>query len=111
MTKVFVSSISRGFEEYRQVAIDAVRLVDGMEPAYFESWPAMADTCQEACLGQVAECDVYLGVLGSNYGRRNQSGMSAVEEEYREAHGWARGLSCLSRRFSLTRTSSVSSAV
>ncbi|MHB1032970.1 MAG: DUF4062 domain-containing protein [Pirellulaceae bacterium] len=85
MTKVFVSSISRGFEEYRQAAIDAVRLVDGMEPVYFESWPAMVDTCQEACLGQVAECDIYLGVLGSDYGRRTQSGMSAVEEEYREA--------------------------
>ena len=83
--KVFISSLIRGFEEFRAAAVAAVRSL-GHEPITAETFEAGVSSPRVACLQGVREADVVVLILGTEYGAvQAVSGLSATHEEYREA--------------------------
>ena len=83
--RVFVSSVSEGYEQFRATAC---RLVDalGHEPVLIgETSPALPRSPQRACLSALAACDVVVLMLGAKYGTVQQSGKSATHEEWEHA--------------------------
>ena len=84
MKQAFISSVISGMEPYRDAAARAVRTLDH-EPYMAEDYGALPDTPQRACLAGVRDADVVVLLLGERYGHRQESGLSATHEEYREA--------------------------
>ena len=81
---VFISSVSEGYEQIRQAAREAITDVGG-QPLGFEDFGAKNKSSRNACLDGVRDCDVYVGILGARYGWITPSGLSATEEELKEA--------------------------
>lgn len=82
MASVFVSSLIRGFEEYRDAARRAIQR-SGWVPVLSEDQPAQDIAPRAALLREVARADAYLLILGASYG--TTAVPSPTEEEYREA--------------------------
>lgn len=82
--KVFISSVISGFEDYREAAATAIRAL-GHEVIRAEDFGASPDSPQRACLAGVREADIVIMLLGDRYGAKQESGLSATHEEYREA--------------------------
>ena len=82
--KVFISSVIRGLEAYRDAASRAARALRH-EVKRAEDFTASAATPQQTCLAGVRLADVVILLVGSRYGDRQDSGLSATHEEYREA--------------------------
>lgn len=82
--KVFISSVIRGFEAYRDAATRAARALR-YDVKRAEDFAASAATPQQACLAGVRWADVVVLLLGSRYGERQSSGLAPTHEEYREA--------------------------
>lgn len=82
--KIFVSSVIRGLEVYRD-AVARVASVLRHEVKRAEDFPASPSTAQQACLAGVRWTDAVLLLIGPRYGPRQPSGLSATHEEYREA--------------------------
>jgi hypothetical protein len=81
---VFISSVIEGFEPVRQAAREAVESM-GMRPVMAEMAGARPQSPQHALLGEVADADIYLLLLGARYGEPGSSGISPTEEEFEEA--------------------------
>lgn len=82
--RVFISSIMSGFGDVRQAAIRAIEKA-GCNPIYAEQFRSAKTSPRTACLDAVASCDGIVLILGARYGDLTESGLSATEEEYREA--------------------------
>jgi hypothetical protein len=82
--KVFISSIIGGFEVYRAAAKSAIATLRH-QPIIAEDFGAKPSTPQIACLTGIRESDLVVLILGAEYGAIQASGMSATEEEFREA--------------------------
>lgn len=83
--KVFISSVTAGLGQERK-ALPGLILGLGMEPVRFEDFTAAPSPSREVCLRAVAECDVYLLLLGEHYGHPfPDTGLSPTHEEYRAA--------------------------
>jgi hypothetical protein len=82
--KVFVSSVIAGFGEFRDAAVEAIRVL-GYDVIRAEDFGATASSPQAVCLHGVRQADVVVLVLGERYGALQASGLSATHEEYREA--------------------------
>lgn len=82
--QVFISAVIAGMEPHRDAAARAVRVL-GHEPRMAEDYGALPDTPQQACLAGVRDTDAVVLLLGARYGHRQESGLSATHEEYREA--------------------------
>lgn len=82
--RVFVSSPIEGMEAFREAAVRSARAL-GHDVKRSEDFPALAESPQQACLAGVREADVLVLLLGARYGERQESGLSATHEEYREA--------------------------
>lgn len=82
--KVFISSVIHGYEEYREAAAEGVEVL-GYEVSRSEDFSARPDTPQQACLSEVRASDVVILLLGERYGTKQDSGLSATQEEYNEA--------------------------
>lgn len=81
---VFISSVIGGLEAVRQAAREAVESM-GMRPVMAEMAGARPQSPQHALLGEVADADIYLLLLGARYGEPGASGVSPTEEEFEEA--------------------------
>ena len=81
---VFLSSVVVGFEDVRDAAAAAIRGV-GMHAVRSEELSADAGSSRSALLGQVADADLYLLVLGELYGDYGAEETSPTEDEYDEA--------------------------
>jgi hypothetical protein len=84
MTKVFISSVISGYEQYRAAARRAAEAL-GFDVLMAEDLPGLPNSPQSACLQLVRAADVTLVVLGERYGNPQASGLSATHEEFREA--------------------------
>lgn len=73
--KVFISSVVRGFEQFRAAAKDAVEALD-MKPVMSEHFGARTYSSVHACLTEVDQCDVFVLILGANYGYEPEPGLS-----------------------------------
>lgn len=82
--KVFISSVVRGFEQFRAAAKDAVETLD-MKPVMSEHFGARTYSSEHACLTEVDQCDVYILILGANYGYEPQPGLSVTQQEFHQA--------------------------
>ena len=51
----------------------------------FEEVPAVDRIAKDVYLAEVADCDLYIGLIGSKFGNEIRRGVSATEAEYRQA--------------------------
>jgi len=82
--KIFVSSVIRGFQSYRDSAVRAARALRH-EVKRAEDFAASSATPQQACLAGVRWADAVILLLGARYGEPQASGLAPTHEEYREA--------------------------
>ena len=84
--KVFISSVQKEFARERRLLCDYIRtdslLGRFFVPFIFEDMPASEVSAQKAYLTQAAECHIYLGILGTQYGYEDEEGISPTEREY-----------------------------
>ena len=86
LTNVFISSNQKEFSEER------LRIKKELESDYFlskifkvfifEDTPASGKTSQDTYLDEIEKTDIYIGLIGSDYGTILDSGISPTEEEY-----------------------------
>jgi hypothetical protein len=82
--KIFVSSLIGGMDTVRGAAKEAITQLDH-EPVMAEDFRAQPRSSQVACLDGVRQSAAVVLILGSWYGTKQPSGLSATHEEYREA--------------------------
>ncbi len=84
--KIFISSVQGEFQNERKQIADYIRhdalLSFYFEPFLFEELPAQDRSAQAAYLEQAAKSEIYLLLLGSQYGYRDAEGVSPTEREY-----------------------------
>lgn len=82
---VFISSVRRGLEEERDALPGLVSAI-GHEASRFEDFTAQPVPSRQACLQGVDAADIYLLLLGRNYGQPlADSGVAPTEEELTRA--------------------------
>lgn len=82
--RVFVSSVIRGQEEWRDAVRSAIETL-GLQAVMAEDFGASPSAPRTECLAAVRDADVMILILGSEYGQPLESGFSATHEEYLEA--------------------------
>lgn len=82
--KVFISSVIRDFEEYRDAVDVAINTLTHV-PVRAERFEASPNSPQQSCLERVRKSDVLILILGERYGTPQPNGLSATHEEYNEA--------------------------
>ena len=82
--RVFVSSVTNGYEEYREAARAGI-CEAGCDAVLAEDFAAQGTSSRNACLDGVQSADAMVLLLGPRYGWVAPSGRSATEEEYQEA--------------------------
>ena len=89
MLKVFVSSTQVELSNERTAITELVHadpfLSKHVEAVLFENQPACTEPAEAAYLDDLDACDVYLGILGFEYGDVGDDGLSAVHREYLRA--------------------------
>ena len=82
---MFVSSVVRGYEHYREAAKVAIECLV-FEPVVMEvTYHSSPESPRVACLDQVEESDVVVLLMGARYGGVLKSGKSATHEEWDHA--------------------------
>jgi hypothetical protein len=83
--RVFISSVRKGLEEERD-ALPGIISAVGHTPVRFEDFSAQDTPSRQACLDALATADVYLLLLGPQYGHRfPDTGQSPTHEEWNSA--------------------------
>ncbi len=83
MKTVFLSSTAKDLAEYRQAAYEAVEGLDDWHCIRMEELGARDAMPDEFCEEKVAECDVFVGIIGDCYGSISESSeKSYTEQEY-----------------------------
>ncbi len=82
--RVFISSVISGYSEYREAAVAAVEGI-GAEPICWEQFGGRDSDPNDAYLAEVRSSAIYVGLLGSRYGRLLPDRYSATHQEFREA--------------------------
>lgn len=89
MIRIFVSSVQKEFEQDRLKLFEWITrdpfLGKFFEVFLFEKLPAMDNTPQQVFLDEIGQCEIYLGILGKEYGFVGKKGVSVTEEEFDEA--------------------------
>ena len=87
--KVFISSVQSEFAEERQLLFDYLTtdalLGRFFDPFIFENLPAINHSAFAVFTNEVEHCDIYLGLLGENYGYEDSDGTSPTEREFDHA--------------------------
>src|SRR5215471_9136859 len=88
MAKVYVSSTFADLRPERQAVLDWLRLARHQA---VDSYLPSSDTVRDSCLDDVAECDLYVLILGHRYGSRpagdnpGSGELSITQLEFRRA--------------------------
>ena len=83
MTKVFLSSVAAGLEAYRDAVYKAIEGLDGYHCIRMENFGARDSRSDTVCGDKVLECDIFVGILGHEYGSVNpDTNKSYCELEY-----------------------------
>jgi ATP-dependent DNA helicase RecG len=87
--KIFISSVQAEFAQERKALHEYIvsdpLLGRFFEPFLFELLPAIDQGVETVYLREVEYCDIYLGILGKNYGFENENGISPTELEFDHA--------------------------
>ena len=84
MSKVFVSSVVGGMEEFRDAARQAITTMEHA-PVMCEDFSARPYSSEQACLYEIEQSDVYLVIVGKEYGYVTPEGLSVTQAEFRAA--------------------------
>jgi hypothetical protein len=68
MPTVFLSSVARSLEEYREAAYRAIEGMDGYHCVRMKDFGARTDAPYQVCLDKMRECDIFVAIIGHNYG-------------------------------------------
>jgi len=86
LTKIFISSNQKEFAEERRMIKEEIEndffLGNLFEVFLFEDSPATGETAYNLYMNNIEETDIYIGLIGSDYGNILHSGKSPTEEEY-----------------------------
>lgn len=87
--RIFISSVQKEFAEERQ-ALKAYILGDALLSRFFdvflfEDIPASDRRADAVYLEEVRRCDLYLALLGHDYGPEDAAGLSPTQREFDEA--------------------------
>jgi hypothetical protein len=83
MPTVFLSSVARGLEQYRDAVYRAIEGLDGYHCVRMEDFGARDQTPHSLCVDKVGSCDVFVGIAGHRYGNiAIETGKSFSESEY-----------------------------
>lgn len=88
--KIYLSSTYEDLKDHRRVVFDALRQ-SGYHVIAMEDYVARDERPVDACLKDVAEADIYVGIFGLRYGYvppvepNNPDGLSITELEFRQA--------------------------
>lgn len=84
--RIFVSSVQKEFAELRAALRDYLRgdalMRRFFEVFLFEDVPAADRRADELYLDEVRRCDLYVGLLGNDYGSEDAEGFSPTEREF-----------------------------
>lgn len=84
--KVFLSSTFKDLANYREIVYRAIQRMDGWRCIRMEDFGARDWESDEFCQQKVAECDLFVGILGLLYGSVHEpSQLSYTEREYQAA--------------------------
>jgi ATP-dependent DNA helicase RecG len=87
--RIFISSVQKEFAAERAVVRDYLKgdplLRRFFAPFLFEDVPAADRRADELYLDEVADCDLYIGLFGNEYGIEDADGFSATEREFNKA--------------------------
>ena len=83
---IFISSVQREFAAERQMIAEYVRkdalLGKFFDVFLFEEEPACDVEARDLYLPEVEKADIYLGILGAQFGNADAEGVSPTEREY-----------------------------
>ena len=86
---IFISSVQKEFESERQslkAKLQSNPILNKFFDIFlFEDTPARDKNTMDICLNKIAECDIYIGLIGNQYGALDISGISVTEREFEEA--------------------------
>ena len=87
--KIFISSVQKEFAKERKALVEYL-LADPLlgrffDPFIFEQLPAVDRSADQVYLHEVSRCDIYLGILGKEYGSEDEEGVSPTEREFDHA--------------------------
>ena len=87
--RIFISSVQKEFADERQ-ALKAYLLGDALLSRFFdvflfEDLPASDRRADAVYLDEVRRCDIYLALLGDQYGREDADGLCPTQREFDEA--------------------------
>ena len=87
--KIFISGVQKELKAERRAVKDFilgdVLLSEYFDVFLFEDSPAKSKSAEKAYLDEVGKCDVYIGLLGRQYGGIGKAEMSPTEAEFRKA--------------------------
>lgn len=87
--KIFVSGVQRELKEERfavkEMVAENILLQENFNVFLFEDSPAKSRSAKTSYIDEVRKCDIYLVILGNEYGTANKNNVSATELEFREA--------------------------
>lgn len=87
--KIFVSGVQKELKEERfavkEMVAENILLQEHFKVFLFEDSPAKSRSAKTSYMDEVRKCDIYLGILGYEYGTANKNNVSATELEFREA--------------------------
>lgn len=83
---LFISSVQKEFANERKSLVDYINtdvlLGSFFIPFIFEEIPANTASVQEVYVKQVIQSDIYIGLIGEQYGYEDEQGISPTEREY-----------------------------
>ena len=83
MHKVFLSSTARDLQAYRDEVFHALQKCDDVHVVRMEDFGARAERTDEYCRRKVAECDLFVGIVGHYFGSCPKgSDKSYTQQEY-----------------------------
>ena len=87
--RIFISSVQREFAKERKALADMIRndmlLGTFFDVFLFERTMAQNRSAKSVYIGEVEDCDIYLGIFGNEYGFEDSQGVSPTEREYDKA--------------------------
>lgn len=89
MIRIFLSSVQKEFEQERLKLFEWITADPFLGKFFtvfiFEKVPALDHTPQQVFLAEIGQCEIYIGLLGKDYGSIGNRGISVTEEEFDEA--------------------------
>ncbi|MDO9288716.1 MAG: ATP-binding protein [Thermodesulfovibrionales bacterium] len=86
--KIFVSGVQKELKEERfavkEMVAENILLQEHFKVFLFEDSPAKSRSAKTSYIDEVRKCDIYLGILGYEYGAADKNNVSATELEFRE---------------------------